>query len=419
MSERLNSVDIEDVLSSIRRLVSDDKRPAAQAAKPVAPAVPVADPQADKLILTPALRIAPEAEARPEAGSDAQPDTQPEPAADDPAADDPSMVAAQAAESGLSPSWVEPSEAPMAFHSIRADRAAARIDAVMGEVARGLESGSGDWETPAEAPRSFASDWSEAGMPEAPFAGMTGPSGAEPIDALSMTEGEAPRLPDPLGDVSDIPSAWATETEILQPGEDDLVASAESADVFAASDAPAEILTDRLPDDWPSVDWASAGEDLAESPDLQDAWSPATSAETDAPPVALAEEPAMTDKDDAPDLPETQQPETDLPDWARMEDETLLSEPEPVAASLDPRWADAAEAEIRRELEEEVSASAFARFADDDLDDRPFDEEMLRDLVRDIIREELQGALGERITRNVRKLVRAEIARALAVRDFE
>ena len=39
--------------------------------------------------------------------------------------------------------------------------------------------------------------------------------------------------------------------------------------------------------------------------------------------------------------------------------------------------------------------------------------------VRDIIREELQGALGERITRNVRKLVRAEIARAMAVRDFE
>lgn len=67
-----------------------------------------------------------------------------------------------------------------------------------------------------------------------------------------------------------------------------------------------------------------------------------------------------------------------------------------------------------------METSAFARFDDeDDLDNRPFDEEMLRDLVRDIIREELQGALGERITRNVRKLVRAEIARAMAVRDFE
>lgn len=51
--------------------------------------------------------------------------------------------------------------------------------------------------------------------------------------------------------------------------------------------------------------------------------------------------------------------------------------------------------------------------------DEVFDEEMLRELVRDLIRQELQGALGQRITRNVRKLVRAEINRALAVRDFE
>jgi len=43
-----------------------------------------------------------------------------------------------------------------------------------------------------------------------------------------------------------------------------------------------------------------------------------------------------------------------------------------------------------------------------------FDEDMLRDLVKDIIRQELQGVLGERITRNVRKLVRREIQRALS-----
>jgi hypothetical protein len=41
------------------------------------------------------------------------------------------------------------------------------------------------------------------------------------------------------------------------------------------------------------------------------------------------------------------------------------------------------------------------------------DEDTLRDLVRDVIREEFQGMLGERITRNVRKLVRTEINRAL------
>ncbi|TCP62175.1 hypothetical protein EV663_10218 [Rhodovulum bhavnagarense] len=57
----------------------------------------------------------------------------------------------------------------------------------------------------------------------------------------------------------------------------------------------------------------------------------------------------------------------------------------------------------------------------DDMEDDTaiLDEEMLRDLVSDIVRQELQGALGERITRNVRKLVRREINRALSVRDFE
>ncbi len=45
-------------------------------------------------------------------------------------------------------------------------------------------------------------------------------------------------------------------------------------------------------------------------------------------------------------------------------------------------------------------------------------EDGLREMVREIIREELQGELGERITRSVRKLVRAEINRALALHDI-
>jgi cell pole-organizing protein PopZ len=43
---------------------------------------------------------------------------------------------------------------------------------------------------------------------------------------------------------------------------------------------------------------------------------------------------------------------------------------------------------------------------------------MLREMVADIVRQELQGTLGERITRNVRKLVRREIHRALAAHDL-
>lgn len=47
------------------------------------------------------------------------------------------------------------------------------------------------------------------------------------------------------------------------------------------------------------------------------------------------------------------------------------------------------------------------------------DESALNDIVRALIREELQGVLGERITQNVRKLVRAEINRALTARSLD
>lgn len=53
------------------------------------------------------------------------------------------------------------------------------------------------------------------------------------------------------------------------------------------------------------------------------------------------------------------------------------------------------------------------------VEDGFLDEEALRDLVTEIVRAELQGALGERITRNVRKLVRREIHRAMTAQDLE
>ena len=56
------------------------------------------------------------------------------------------------------------------------------------------------------------------------------------------------------------------------------------------------------------------------------------------------------------------------------------------------------------------------------LEDEPFtrvDASELHALVRTMVRNELQGSLGERITRNVRKLVRTEINRALAARSLD
>ena len=66
------------------------------------------------------------------------------------------------------------------------------------------------------------------------------------------------------------------------------------------------------------------------------------------------------------------------------------------------------------EVDVEPQQAASSQSADELLD-----EDALRDIVSEILREELQGALGERITRNVRKLVRREIHRALAAQEFE
>ncbi len=52
-------------------------------------------------------------------------------------------------------------------------------------------------------------------------------------------------------------------------------------------------------------------------------------------------------------------------------------------------------------------------------EDGTLDEETLREMIAEILREELQGALGQRITRNVRKMVRREIRLALAAQDLE
>lgn len=46
------------------------------------------------------------------------------------------------------------------------------------------------------------------------------------------------------------------------------------------------------------------------------------------------------------------------------------------------------------------------------------DDDELRALVAEVIGEELRGPLGERMTRNIRRLVRREVQRALAMRDL-
>jgi hypothetical protein len=69
------------------------------------------------------------------------------------------------------------------------------------------------------------------------------------------------------------------------------------------------------------------------------------------------------------------------------------------------------------ELENIAADDAAENVARPDLDSL-LDERDLRALVAEVLREELKGPLGERITRNVRKLVRREIAQVLSSYDL-
>lgn len=172
---------------------------------------------------------------------------------------------------------------------------------------------------------------------------------------------------------------------------------------------------DASPDDWE----AETG-DAAPQPDIVAAnpWSlPADDVLDD------AEKPLTAAEDDAAphDHFEYHAAETaaQTPAWAQEDELAQDDEAEAAAAPLqgtvepDPVWADAAEASVLAALAEpDADEAAFDQ-------GMRFDEDVLRELVRDMLREELAGKMGERITRNIRKLVRAEIARALAAQEFE
>lgn len=83
----------------------------------------------------------------------------------------------------------------------------------------------------------------------------------------------------------------------------------------------------------------------------------------------------------------------------------------PQGAALESTWDD----DLAPEDDAEADDSALALL---DADQLP-EEQILRDLIAEILRDELAGGLGERITRNVRKLVRREIHRVLDSRDME
>ncbi|MDN5787146.1 hypothetical protein [Pseudorhodobacter sp.] len=291
MAEPMSSGEIEDVLSSIRRLVSEDFRPAAKT-DTAAPLRPKPD---DKLLLTPAFRVVARPVSRPQAemtdaavtGSAAPeddivavaPDTEDTLVLGDGFSDADEGTDASDSVDGA---WAEEAAADDAEgdHAEADDAPSGRLDRVVSEIGAAVADNGDDWE-------------SETGDPV-------------------------------IGGASWQASDWVEEAELVDDPADDRTPEAETAIADAAEAAAvAEIL-------------GFAAQNEVKTP------------------------------------------------------------PKPAKAEVPDEEGDA-----------EGGEGGY------------FDEAVLRDLVRDLIREELSGSLGERITRNVRKLVRSEVNRALAVREIE
>lgn len=79
-------------------------------------------------------------------------------------------------------------------------------------------------------------------------------------------------------------------------------------------------------------------------------------------------------------------------------------------------WSDESEEEAAEEASD--APVMFTRRSDNTTPSLPkLDEDALSEMVAQIVRRELQGALGEGITRNIRKMVRREISKALAEQE--
>lgn len=317
MSDRSSNMEIQDVLSSIRRLVSEDKNPMTARDENADPA-PRADEPQDKLVLTPAHRIQDDAAV----GDDTS-------ASVDGATLEDTIAELEAAVANTGGDF-EPDGSEVG----KADRADADPD-----LERAFEDGfavdvGGDEGQESALSRPVTSGQVDEGDKEEDTAPELETVGAPEDEANSADDMSDPASEDPVAD--DLPTA----VDMPSREQLDTLIVAETA-----ATAGAALATRRLN--------LSAG-DLVQGGGAP--WG-----RTDAP----------KRDDSAPNVDQAQ----------------LAAPPAPNTTTID------------------IEAEA--------------DAQILREIVADIVRQELQGPLGERITRSVRMLVRREINRALESRDFE
>ncbi|OAN72334.1 hypothetical protein A8B82_20165 [Sulfitobacter sp. EhC04] len=346
MSDPVTNAEVEDVLSSIRRLVSEDKRPLQSKTRPVV---------SDRLVLTPALRVAePEAEVPDESADATAQDWSEEDAAFEAAYGDGS---ADDAVLGKEPE-ADASEDDEIYSTAQTDAE----NPVSDKIETDLDDPALDYETDpynfaddtdqdgegTRASRSFDDEFRDLEEDESPVQGLDADDSAAPgqHDAQAATlSAKIEALETAIGNIAD---TWEPDS----PGDGE----------YSGTEAPAMAWEDDLDQTASTARLHNLPENRGKQPDAASFFSDRGG-----------------DEHVGPDRPVTDRP------GAAGDAKASTAEERPV-------------------------------FGDDD---QVLDEEALRDLVSEIVRAELQGALGERITRNVRKLVRREIHRALTAQELE
>ena len=395
MPDPVNRAEVEDVLSSIRRLVSSDVRPKEVAAGTGPDTAP------GRLVLTPALRVQDDDETK----------------------------------------WAEAHPEP--------DEAEAIADAADAQDASGLTEDAHD-ETagqaaPAQADEAPQAD-SQNSNRNAGYSAQAGGSASSSYFFLNHLRKEARQTaPDQECAKDNRPTEDdAPEDEGAQAAENTVEQRVEDHDT--QWDQPEAVSEDQYADsdETPDPEQDETAESLFDktedvAPDAPLVFRRASTKELTEKIAALEEviaktpdqwEPDDTGKDDYSGT------EVEAMEWEDHEDQTP---PEAAAAdtttvlhdidadqsgNIEPAF-EAQDPQAERDEDVFVAQPQFRHRGDPidfeqvDEGDAVLDEESLRELVSDIVRQELQGRLGERITRNVRKLVRREIQRALAELDLD
>ena len=434
MSEPQTNIEIEDVLSSIRRLVSQDlRRPQEPSARPVEAAELAPESAASRLdevetlVLGPAQRVeAPEGLVPMPEG-----DEVPSEALD-----------AVQRDEGPQEDWHEGAEAPMPPEeaAVSGDQPFAESEITAQEV---------QWDAPvgnilrsAREEESFEAFPIDDGVPmprkdAQSRAGGTdeGEELAELETAFAQPEARLePELGDPFG-AAGLPASFeaedwvdAEQTDYIEPEDYALEASEVPEATLAEGDAEAEMQMqiDAI-GDANIAGGIEGGIDGATQVDAEEI----ADADLQADDIWTAEAGALgfSAEDEAERAREAAHGEParggmahgTVGEGPREGQQRLhLSDATHRPPEHHPRRStyDYIRAEVRNELQGEDEAENLLGGQRLGPNLAGLDEEGLRDMVREMIRQELQGVLGERITRNVRKLVRREIQRALDAEQF-